>query len=70
MLKKEIIKKLKEYREKERYSQREFAEKIGIHVNTLQKFEVGNVSPQFEVVEKIILGMDMIITIDKNKKGE
>jgi transcriptional regulator with XRE-family HTH domain len=61
---------LRVLRKNEGMSQKKFAEKVGITYRTLQAYELGEASPQVDMLEKMlaVFGWHIIITDDAGMK--
>ena len=51
--------RLKKMREEAGYTQKEFAEKIGVHFTTLQRYETGDSIPRFKPTLAIVTVLDV-----------
>jgi len=59
----QITRKLALARSKKGFSQREFADKIGITQSALARFESGKINPTLSFIQKITKGLGLEISI-------
>ena len=57
----EIAEKLRYFRSQRGLSQEQLAERAGIHVNTIRKYELGYRKPKIEQLKKIAGGLEISV---------
>lgn len=58
-----LINELVNYRKKNKITQSEFAERIGVAQQVISKFEKGEVEPRVGFIEKLVVGMNKELCI-------
>jgi DNA-binding XRE family transcriptional regulator len=59
----EIIKQVIDERNKQKMTQEEFAQRIGVHQSSIARFESGNYNPSLEFLHKVATGMGKKVSV-------